>query len=317
MCVSVVDMLVNSSVSNESFLGLHHVSAEPSFPSYMHCYTSGTSAFIYSSFLITHICLLLPLCVFILAHGFQQWWRTGSSSSSAAVSHSDCFAYHMAAMQLVGVFGCAVCFSGIYGADMNITAAGNMTFCINWFGEMFFHVLTCLERYVAAVHPIAYRNLRNERGIRIRNTGAACVWPMCVIAVMVVMLKVFFYMDIFLLVLSLTAASFCSVSVLWVLIRPSPGTKRRGREAVDQSKQRAFNTIVAVFGAVVVRFIFNIIWEVVYLSQGTEACVILACCNWFNLPSSLVLPLLLLHRTGTFEYLKNIFKCRTGTQLHK
>ncbi|KAJ4945170.1 hypothetical protein JOQ06_013706, partial [Pogonophryne albipinna] len=58
------------------------------------------------------------------------------------------------------------------------------------YGESLFHVLTCLERYLAVVRPIIYLRLRNVQGVRIRNISIG-------------------------------------LSVLCVLIRPGPGNGER------------------------------------------------------------------------------------------
>lgn len=41
--------------------------------------------------------------------------------------------------------------------------------------QVMFHLLTCLECYLA-VHPITYRHLRESHGIKIRNIITVCVW---------------------------------------------------------------------------------------------------------------------------------------------
>lgn len=306
--VSFLDMSGNSLSTNGSIPDAHFFFVGSLYPEYLSCYTSEPSSSIFSSFLITNICLCLPLSVFIMHHGHQQWQQMGSSSS--AMSHSDCFIYHMVTMELISVLGCSVSCCGVYMKDLNMLAVGSYLVGFNWVGGILFHVLTCLERYLAVVHPITYLHLRSERGVRIRNVAIGCVWMFCCLGLVLAAFQVFTKVEICLLVVSLSTVSFCSVSVLWVLIHPSPGEKNKRKESIHQSKQKASNTIAAILGVLLVKFVFNIIWQVLVLTQGTNTCVILACCSWFNVPSNLVLPLLFLNRAGKFMCFKKIFKWR-------
>lgn len=64
---------------------------------------------------------------------------------------------------------------------------------------------------------------------------------------------VFKSVNFFLLILSIIISSFCSLSVIFVLIRPGPGKHGGNRERVVQSKKMAY-TIVAILGVLVLRF---------------------------------------------------------------
>lgn len=290
-------------LSNESLHGPHHVHF---IPLYIDCYISGASSPVFVSYLITLICLLLPLSIFIIYHGHQQRQQRGSSSSATTINHFDCFMHHVVIIELIYVLGCTVCCCGIYRLNLSMIRVGDLTFSITWYGETCFHVLTCLERYLAVVHPVTYLSMRNERGVRIRNITTGCIWLFCFIELLLVALQMSLFLDMCLLVLSLTVVSFCSLAVLWVLIRPGPGNNGSGRKGINKSKRKAFITIVAILGVLVVRFIFNFTWELVFSSEKLKGCLILSWCTWFNLPSSLVLPLLFLHRTRKQAYLKRI-----------
>ncbi|XP_043953565.1 uncharacterized protein LOC122820306 isoform X1 [Gambusia affinis] len=163
-----------------------------SVPFYLYCYVTESSSLIYFSFLITNICILLPVCTFVLHCGHQRRQLKLLFSSSAALSHSDCFTFHLVAMEIIGLFGCGACAAGIHELDSNLLMVGNFSFALAWFGETFFHVLTCLELYLAAVHPVSYRNRRNESGVRIRNVSVGCVWLFCLVGMTLVMSEVFF-----------------------------------------------------------------------------------------------------------------------------
>uniref|UniRef100_A0A096LQK9 G-protein coupled receptors family 1 profile domain-containing protein n=1 Tax=Poecilia formosa TaxID=48698 RepID=A0A096LQK9_POEFO len=288
---SSTDMLVNDSSSNASVPALppDNSSSGVSF----HCHTTAPSSFIFIAIDINIIVLMLPLSIFILHYGVQQWLQR-RSASAAAISHSDCFTYHMVVMELLGVFGYILNLAGICRGDVYIIRIGDFFTSLTWFGQVFFHSLTCLERYLAVVHPIVYLRLKNERGIRIRNVSIACAWALSVAGVE----NLFTIMDSCLLITAIVIVSFCSLSVLCVLIRPGPGDQSSDNEKVDQLKKRAFYTIMAILGVLVLRFTWGLTRSIFYMSKANYYCLVMTSCFWFYLPSSLVLPLLFLHRTG-------------------
>uniref|UniRef100_A0A096M325 G-protein coupled receptors family 1 profile domain-containing protein n=1 Tax=Poecilia formosa TaxID=48698 RepID=A0A096M325_POEFO len=249
-------------------------------------------------FVILYVCLHLPLSAFILHHGLQHWKKP---------SHCDCFTYHLAGMELVGITGYILACFAIYMDDaLQVLRSGTLLYCVTWFGEMCFHILTCAERYLAVVHPIMYLKLRSRRWIRTRNVVAAVVWVLCLFWVILVLLRLFVHLNLCLVILSLVVVSFCNLSVLGALMHPGPGEQDGGRERADQSKQRAFYTILAILGTLVLRFAWGLFWTVVYLSEGDTDCVTMTIDVWFNLPSSLVLPLLFVHRKGRFLFWKKV-----------
>jgi len=284
-------MLTNSSSScNDSILH-EHLSF---LNSYILCMVSRPSSVMLCTYYIANILLHLPLSVFILYHGLQQWQK--KHTSSATISHSDSFTYHLVIMELTGVLGCFLTFCGLYSENREvILIAGNLFISVTWFGEMFFHMLTCVERYLAIVHPITYISLRSDTWIRIRNICIGCVWLLCFAGIGLIMCDLFAFLNFWLLVLSITVVSFCSISAQRVLIRPTPG--EQGRERVDQSKQRAFYTILLILGVLFLRFAWGLCWVVLYMTEERN-CVLMSIDVWFNLPSTMVLQLLFLYRAG-------------------
>lgn len=100
-------------------------------------------------------------------------------------------------------------------------------------------------------------------------------------------------------IFSLAIIFFCSLAVLRVLRQPVVGSELK--EKVDQSKQRAFNTIKAIMGTLLFRFVGSLVCTAIYsISEYSldVRCVAIELSFWFGLPSSLVLPLLFLHRAG-------------------
>jgi len=263
----------------------------------MYCLISRPSSFIFITFCITCIFLLLPVSVLILYYGLQQWLQRGSSSG-AAMSHSDSFTYHIATMELIGAVGCILCCCATYRADSDIYLMGSILLSLIWYGETFFHILTSLERYLAVVHPITYLSLTKERRIRIRNISIGCVWLLCFIGTgLMSTYEIFHMINFCFFILASAVVSFIGVPILCILVRAAPGEHDTSRGRVDQSKQRAFYTVVTILGALALRFAWGLVWVVWYMSGKRIHCLIISSSAWLNLPSSLVLPLLFLYRT--------------------
>ncbi len=283
------DMLFNSSSTYNFSLD------SPNFT----CITSDEYTLINTSFSITRGILLFPLSILVLHMGHQQWRRQHSFTTT---SHSQMFTYHVAAMELIWVLGVILYFWG-YSIDspiMMMTSFGlsSITYC----GETLIHVLTCVERYLAVVHPIIYLKLRNERGVRLRNISLGSVWLLDFVSFGFTCFycpslpRILFF---FPLIFSLVIISFCSFSVLRVLIRPGPGDGARNRERAGQSKERASLTIMTIMGVLWLWFgalIVSVILDHSSLLSLKVSCVVRLSAFWFNLPSSLVLLLLYLHR---------------------
>lgn len=246
--------------SNGSFVHPSLSSINPQLYSNMECFLITPSAYIFVSFNLTNIILLLPLCILVLYHGFQQWSQRRSTSSAATtMTHCDSFTYHAVIMKLIGVIACfLVCF-GFYWDNLSIIAAGALCLYFTWYGQIFFDILTCVARYLAVVHPTTYLSLRNERGVRIRNVTIFCVWILSFVAlVSVITNSAYNVVDFFLLVVSLIVTTFCSLSVLRVLTHRGPGERERNRERVNKSKLRAFYTILIILAMLVLRFSWSI-----------------------------------------------------------
>lgn len=145
----------------------------------MDCLLFSPSSVIFFTYNLITIFFLLPICIFILYRGLQEWWEKHSISSTAPMRHSDCFTYHTVIVDLIGTFGCIICSGGLYIDNLIVILVGGTFYSFIWSGETVFHVLTCVERYLAVVHPTTYLSLRKERGIRIRNFSIGCVWLFC------------------------------------------------------------------------------------------------------------------------------------------
>lgn len=299
-------MLLNSSsFSNDSTHQPNSLLSSSS--ANVNCFLHESSSKYFGGFYNTFILIVLPLCVLVLHHGLQQWRRNGLKASTAWMSHNDCFTYHLVVVELFGVVGCFTCSCGIYRDDGNLINVGGFLWSFSWYGETFFHILTCVERFLAVVHPITYQALRKERGIQIRNKVIPIVWLISILWTCT-MIKTTPIPNFLVMMFGLIVVVLCSISALFVLIRPSPGVRRGFRRSPDKKKQKAFFTIMAILGALLLRFGASLVWFVVIVLELSNPCVFFMSVVWLTLPSSSVLPLLFLHRAGKKLCLSNI--CR-------
>ncbi|KAG8005896.1 hypothetical protein GBF38_004938 [Nibea albiflora] len=199
-------MSVNSSTNSSS--------SHQSHDSLKKCIYTFTSLF------IVYI-LLLPLFILVLYLGYQRWRRQHSVATATTTSHSDVFTFHMVVLELLGILGSSFYCYGIYTNQREEMSYGLHVYFIVSPGQTLFHLLTCVDRYLAVVHPVTYLRLRQAGGVRIRNVSIG-------------------------------------LSVLCVLIRPGPGEVGGNRRQVDQSKQRAFHTISVIMAVLLLR-LFSIL----------------------------------------------------------
>lgn len=283
---------------------------EPSFPSGLYCLSLDPYSLILTTYTIINILFLLPLCILVLYKGLQRWRQHRFSSSASTTSHSDSYTYHLVTIEIIHMIGCILICGGSYTKNCQMLLVWFYLFSFTWFSETCFHILTCVEHYMAVVHPITYLSLRKEKGIRIRNMSIICSWLLCFVGACLTPLEnVSLIMLFCLLTLSLVITSFCCLSVLCALIRPGPGEQSGERARVDQSKKRAFYIIVAILGVLFLRCTWNLSWAALYMIKSKiNECVLVSGDVWFSIPSSLVLPLLFLQKVGTFACSKTNIK---------
>ena len=302
-------MLVNQSSSSNASLHPSSLSSHTTVYSLLSsCMTSTFGTLTVNVFTITSVVFLLPLCIFVLFQAVQRWQQ---QRPGMMMSHSDVFTYHMVIMELISVAGITVICSGIHANLEQLMMVGMCLCSINISGRMYFHVLTCVERYLAVVHPVTYLSLKKERGIRIRNIIISCVWLLSFATTGLLFLNDILSIaitSIHTLAIVLIVVSFCSLSVLCVLIRPGPGEGGGGRQRADRSKLRAFYTIMAILGVLLLKFCGNIVTVTVLATpelEETSRCAVWLVDICLSVPSSLVLPLLFLQRAGKLLCCKN------------
>lgn len=269
------------------------------------CFFSSTGYTIMTSYTIIVSFTLLPLYMFIIYLGLQQWLQQQPAKS---ISHSDVFTFNMIVMELISYLGLILICIGAQSSILHILNAGIYSFSLNLYGQVFFHLLTCLERYLAVVHPFTYRSLQKEKAARIRNFVIVWVWLACLALLGTVNLTdalvteviVYCFIVPFFLIMSL-----CNLNILLVLKQPRPGDSHC--QQADRSRMKSFYTILLIMNILLLRFG----WELASFRlnsliqlQHKQACIILLSTVYTNMPSSLVLPLLFLHRAGKLQCLK-------------
>lgn len=270
-------------------------------------FTDGEIQFI--PFIAINILFLLPLYIIILYLLVRQWRQ--QQKCSTALSHSDHFTCHMVLMELIGVIGSIAFFCGIHIDLSQSKAVGTFLLFIGLNGQAFLHFLTCLERYLAVVHPVTYRSLRNSKGIQIRNVTIGISWLLSFAIqgfLFLENLSLYKIVGALYLVLSIANVSFCSFSVLLVLIHSGPGKGGGKKKKIDKTKQRAFFTITAILVVLSIKFIGFLISNGTITSKQkaqNTVCAVMGTALWISLPSSLVLPLLYLHRAGKLGCMNN------------
>lgn len=214
------------------------------------------------------------------------------------MSHCDIITYHMALMQLTEAPGLVFYLMG-YVAE-SLTVVGFSVSSLTILGEILFHVLTCVERYLAVIHPIAYLKYKHTSGVIMRNTCVGAVWLFSLGwgGLVFMQYPVIPFLQLFCVSsLSFIIVSFCSLSVLCALVRPRPG--EAGGDRVDQSKRKAFKTLITITASLWLLFSGYFVSYSLKASsflKYSDWCLVATGILWFSLPSSLVVPLLFLFR---------------------
>ncbi|CAJ1048259.1 uncharacterized protein LOC123980989 isoform X1 [Xyrichtys novacula] len=125
----------------------------------IHCADAVDGVYISIAYYIIRTLLFIPLCTYVLHLGYRQWRQ---QRSFATTSHSDIFTYHMVALEMLLAVGCAFYFYGRLTPNFVVMNLGFYLSYLSIPGQISFHVLTCLERYLAVVHPVLYMKLKQS-----------------------------------------------------------------------------------------------------------------------------------------------------------
>lgn len=262
---------------------------------FMKCQFSVSSIATYTAYTVVTV-LFVPLYVLVLYMGVQRWRRRRASKGQTNI-----FTYHIVIVEILAVVGSVMYSLGVYVYREVLMLWGVCIYCLILPGQMMFHCLTCVEYYLAVVHPITYRQ-RERVGFWLRHISVGCVWLVCFGWVWVskqLFPKLPVIATFWLFGILTVVILFCCLSVLHVLTQPGPGEVGGHKERVDHSKWRAFHIILILMGALLLKIVVLVTCYALYsmpLVKTEVVCVLMDAGIWMTLPSSLVLPLLFLQR---------------------
>lgn len=256
------------------------------FSFFFHCSGSRAAFLVSTSFSAVKTGIILPCALLVLHLGRR---RRGPRR------HADVLSYNMVLFDLLFVAGALLFLCGTFSALPPLSLLGFHLSLLTFPGPVLLHILACLERYLAVVQPVTYLALRRgTAGARIRNGLLGGVWLLSCgwSAAGTRTLNSPFLPTFLLLGSALLLVTLSSLRVLCVLLRPKPGPGARSSQG---ARLGAFQTMAAITGAMWMWFLGVLVSLALSTDQGpVEGCVLLVCGYWFTLPSTLVLPLLLL-----------------------
>ncbi|KAK2899524.1 hypothetical protein Q8A73_012653 [Channa argus] len=130
---------------------------------FQHCPNPEAAMTMTVVYVFIKLFLLFPLSLFVLYLGLQRWQQ---QRSFATTSHSDIFTYYSAAMELLFALGVVLSLCGLFFGLSKMLLLGSYMASIILPVQTTFHVLTCVERYLAVSHPIFYLKLRQSGGVQ-------------------------------------------------------------------------------------------------------------------------------------------------------
>lgn len=264
------------------------------------CYMINPFNYVYTVYSIMTFILILPLLILVLYLGLQRWQQ----HSAEGTANADIFTFHLAIIEVFGIFGSMVSCTGILKWDFTLLVTGMWLFNLTWYGETYFHILTCLECYLAVVYPIRYQRLRREWGITVRKISLVCTWLLSFTGVVTMIVnEVFAIMDIVVCILSFVIMVHCGISVVYTLGKKSR-EKSGSNDQACQTKLKAYHIFLIMIVVILMRLSVSIIWSCLNLSKQL-ICLTIMFETWLSLPGRLVLPVHFLHRAGIFSCRKN------------
>uniref|UniRef100_A0AAV2KPT4 Uncharacterized protein n=1 Tax=Knipowitschia caucasica TaxID=637954 RepID=A0AAV2KPT4_KNICA len=113
---------------------------------------------------------IFPTFISVTFFAFRKWkWHRST------ITHSDVFTFHMVVMELLNLVGSGLSFVRLMWRP-NLSESGIGLKYFASIGVMWLHILTCVERYMAVVHPITYLRLKKRGGVTIRNISLGWAW---------------------------------------------------------------------------------------------------------------------------------------------
>lgn len=275
-------------------------------PNFTHCSKSSAGMLVFLTFTCTSFLFVVPLSCLVLVYGIQRQ----RASAAATISNCHLLIYNILALEPIHLLASVIYCLGFYTSQYELMKMGISAIYLVYHGRLLFHCLTCVEQYVAVMHPLAYLNLKTERGVLARNTLIGFVWLLSVLN----FLFSYLYSDsiptvpfLLLFAAGLTVISYCSLSVLHALARPGLSEVSGNRRKVDNVKKKAYITISAITGAMYVKYIGTLTCMALHTSPAlgyTKGCIVMMLAFWFCVPSSVCTPLLFLYRQGKIPCLR-------------
>lgn len=260
-------------------------------PQKLFCLANRESFVAYTVFLLGYLILPLPLSVLVLRVAVQRW----RSAMATTTGHMDVYTYHMVLLELLGMAGaCSYYYNALTGKPSQWNAISKFI----GVDQALFHLLACMDRYLAVVHPIRYMWMRQSAGIRLRNIAIGCAWllglPACVMGNTrrIYTFSILFFSFLF------SSGTLCALFAM-----TQSGPKRESRD-----KQRALHTIAAITATLVLRFLGNLIpfiFRATSVLNKRQLCLMMTMLLPTFLPTSVVMPLLFLQRAGKLPNCKN------------
>ncbi|KAJ0006183.1 hypothetical protein NQD34_013456, partial [Periophthalmus magnuspinnatus] len=216
-----------------------------------HCSNVPLSNLIFIFFLTDYM-LLVPLFTYVPVIAYQAW------RSSKPAAYSDILTFNNIIFEFMNIFALLVYCSGTFVKDFTLIVYGLSVFSVICCGQTILHVLMCVERYVAVVHPVMYLKLKQTKtGERIRNVCIICVWLSFDVSIGFVYISrdndtmLPYYI---VLAICMVVVLFCTFTVLHTLVKRSPGENTH-KQRIDPSKRKALKTIMLILVALVLRII--------------------------------------------------------------
>ncbi len=241
--------------------------------------------------------VLLPI------HTWVLWLGTSDIRKGGNLATSDIFTVNLSLLDIMTIFlflFILVAFALNYQHTLLLAMFFSGSYMV---GRPFTNCLICVERYIAVAHPVIYRN---PAFVKHRYIGAALVWLLTLsyggfvsftfpdppIAAYLVSLAI-----------SLLLITACSLGVLKILLRPSPGETQK--EGKYHQKKRAFVIITGILVCISVPYGMDMVVFGMkkYITYKTF-CVMLGSNMWLIQGTSLIQPSLYLSKLDKFSCIK-------------
>ncbi len=240
----------------------------------------------------------LPVQIWVLWLGISKIRKTGRLAAS------DILTMNLSALECLGTIlysSTIAAFAFKSQETVLFTAFFSGCYLV---GRPFMNSLICVERYIAVAYPVIYRN---QATVKHRYIGAGLVWLGTLsYGGLAVSLCTQYTRDIYILSLaiSLLVITACSLGVLKVLLRPSPGETQK--EGMPRQKKRAFVIITVILVCISVPYGLDLLLFSIKDTITINAfCVLQSIIMWLSHQCS-VIPLLYLSKHGTFSCITTV-----------